>query len=98
MVEANPVHDDIGVEDGMCTGEIMYEADDGTHVRAHANSYTYEKNGEAKTNHVPMATLCDETGTIQLQHEGHDTDNPKTANKRARKLAESFAERNLNLA
>ena len=86
MVETEPVHDSLGVEDGKCTGEIIYEADDGTHVRAHANSYTYTRNGETKQNNVPMATLCDASGGIESERDAHDTSNPETANKRAREV------------
>lgn len=85
-------HDSLSVdEDGLVTGEVMSPEKSGITVRATVSSYYYD-DGES-INHVPMAVVIDDDGSIMSEVSARDGSSAKRVMRRARKTAKSTFDR-----
>lgn len=67
-------------EDNEVVGSAYtFEVGDGYDIQVSVFSYTYERDGEFKMNHVPGVTIVDEEGNIEKEVDVRDSNNPEKA-------------------
>lgn len=81
-------HDNLRVEGHKVKGTAFTPFKDGYDVHAAVTSYTYERDGEQRHNHVPLVLITDETGTILAEPHTHDSHDPEKAIENAKGTAE----------
>lgn len=82
--------DNLSVNDDMMVDGQVYtkQKPNGAYVRATVSSYEYKRDGETKSNHVPVVYVTDERGRIKHMAEAGDSSNPHKAVGEAKSTAE----------
>lgn len=66
-------------DEGEVEGELWKSVDDEHYVSVAVVSYSYERDGEEKMNHVPHIVVSEKDGGIVGEPHAHDSNNPDRA-------------------